>query len=500
MGWPTSMQTQEMNEGRPRAVKQWIVFVHGFGSSDETWTTLRDALLSDERVTARFEIAPPFNYLSRLFRIPIYQRSPSISEIAGQLCDHLNRVAPASDRGQGVDLILVGHSMGGLVIQKYMEECFGSPASGELQRIRQVILLATPNFGSRIISGLRRIVSLLLPNPQEQALRLFSENTCDTHEKIRDQIIDAKHWGDSRGLPIPFYCFWGDADAVVPRASSRGYFLYGQCIPGDHNSILKMSHRNKEAAAGVEGKRYQEFVSVLLDPHGHSNVWEIERFTYAVKVSPHSLQDVIVATHGVVERELQSDNIAQVLHQVEFSAKNHCADPYVLKYGTSRHGWVDPKKPPLPHHTPADKRAIYENSGNYVWYEVLPNELKPLKGTQGPTARMELDVYRGYDEGRRDFHMHLGKKAFYRRLSFRVDLSAYLAQGWTIKEEPTLAVSDYEPPSDNPDDHSRCLDPTRGGAEPPLKDSCGIWTWEISNRKEGMIGVRWDLTRPATRI
>ncbi|MBA3754144.1 MAG: hypothetical protein H0X01_08425, partial [Nitrospira sp.] len=61
-----------------------------------------------------------------------------------------------------------------------------------------------------------------------------------------------------------------------------------------------------------------------------------------------------------------------------------------LKYGTSRHGWIDPKKPPLPHHTPADKRAIYENSGNYVWYEVLPNELKPLQGTQGLTARMEL--------------------------------------------------------------------------------------------------------------
>ncbi len=190
------MRTQDMHEGRPQAVKQWIVFVHGFGSSDETWTTLRDALLSDDRVTARFQIAPPFNYLSRLFRIPIYQRSPSISEIAGQLRDHVNRVAPSSDPGQAVDLILVGHSMGGLVIQKYMEECFGSPASGELQRIRQVILLATPNFGSRIISGLRRIVSLLLPNPQEQALRLFSENTCNTHEQIRDRIIDAKHWGD----------------------------------------------------------------------------------------------------------------------------------------------------------------------------------------------------------------------------------------------------------------------------------------------------------------
>ena len=61
-------------------------------------------------------------------------------------------------------------------------------------------------------------------------------------------------------------------------------------------------------------------------------------------------------------------------------------------------------------------------------------------------------------------------------------------------------VSDYEAPSDNPDDHSRCLDPSRGGSEPPMKDPCGIWTWEISNRKEGMIGVRWDLTRPSPRI
>ncbi len=493
------MQARMTNEEPSRPKKRWIVFVHGFGSSDETWTSLRNALLSDERVIARFEIAPAFNYLSRLFRIPIYQRSPNISEIAGQLRDHLRRVAPSSDRNSRVDLTLVGHSMGGLVIQKYIEECFASPAAGELQRIRQVILLATPNFGSRIISGLRKIVSLFLPNPQEQALRLFSENTCDTHEKIRDQVIDARQWGDSHGLPIPFYCFWGDSDAVVPRASSRGYFLYGQCIPGDHNSILKMTRPKDETDSGPEGKRYHEFVSVLLDPHGHSNVWEIERFTYAVKVSPHPSDDAIVAKHGVVQREIQSDNVAQIIHQVEFSAKNHCADPYVLKYGTSRHGWIDPKKPPLPHHTPADKRAIYENSGNYVWYEVLPNELKPLEGTQGPTARMELAVYRGYDEGRRDFHMHLGKRAFYRRLTFRVDLSDYLAQGWTIKEEPTLVVSEYEPPSDNPDDHSLCLDPLHGGTEPASWDRRGVWTWEISDRKEGMIGVRWDLARPSPR-
>jgi hypothetical protein len=113
---------------------------------------------------------------------------------------------------------------------------------------------------------------------------------------------------------------------------------------------------------------------------------------------------------------------------------------------------------------------------------------------------MNLDVYRGYDEGRRDVHMHLGKKAFYRRLSSPVDLSAYLSQGWTLKEEPTLVVSDDEPPRDNPDDHSRCLDPTRGGAQPPMKDPCGIWTWEVLDSEEGMIGVRWNVTRPATSI
>lgn len=154
------MQEQGTNDESSSAKKQWIVFVHGFGSSDETWTSLRDALLSDERVTAHFEIAPSFNYLSRLLRIPIYQRSPSISEIAGQLRDHLKRAAPSSDRNRGVDLTLVGHSMGGLVIQKYLQECFASQAAGELRRIRQVILFVSPNFGFRIVSGLRGISSL----------------------------------------------------------------------------------------------------------------------------------------------------------------------------------------------------------------------------------------------------------------------------------------------------------------------------------------------------
>lgn len=486
------------NGASSRTRRHHIVFVHGFGSSDETWIALKAALKRDERVSARFEIAPPFNYETKWFRIPIYHRLPSISEIAGQLRDYLKREVPSFDRSSGVDLTLVGHSMGGLVIQRYIEECLASSSADELRRIRQVILLATPNFGSRIISGFRKLVSALLPNPQEQALRLFSLETCETHETIRDRIIDAKQWGDGRSLPIPFYCFWGDSDAVVPRASSRGYFLHGQCIPGDHNSILNMTRSIGDTVADSEGKRYHEFASVLLDPYGHSNVWEIERFTYSVKVSPHSAQTSISARHGFVQRDIQSDNVARVVHQVEFSARNRCFDPYVLKYGTNRHGWIDPKKPPLPHHTPADKRAIYDNSGNYVWYEVLPNELDTLNDTQGPTARMEVMVYRGYDEGRRNFHMHLGRKAYYRRLSFRVDLSDYLAQGWTIKDEPILVYSAAEPLSDNPDDHSQCLDPMRGRSESAVKDPRGMWAWEMCDRREGMVVVRWDLAGPVS--
>ena len=38
------MPAERVNQGSLRGMKQWIVFVHGFGSSDETWTTLRDAL------------------------------------------------------------------------------------------------------------------------------------------------------------------------------------------------------------------------------------------------------------------------------------------------------------------------------------------------------------------------------------------------------------------------------------------------------------------------
>ncbi|MBA3754143.1 MAG: hypothetical protein H0X01_08420 [Nitrospira sp.] len=90
-----------------------------------------------------------------------------------------------------------------------------------------------------------------------------------------------------------------------------------------------MKRPSDEGGSVPETKRYCEFVSVMLDPHGHSNVWEIERFTYAVKVSPHPAHEAIVARHGVAQREIQSDNVAQVVHQVEFSAKNHCSDPYV---------------------------------------------------------------------------------------------------------------------------------------------------------------------------
>jgi pimeloyl-ACP methyl ester carboxylesterase len=461
------------NSGQPGPTRRLIVFVHGFGSDERTWDPLRAKLEGDSRIHEIFDLRF-FGYQTGLAGAPLVRRLPTIDEAGAMLAAYLDtHLVNAEHEDRYIDATLVGHSMGGLVIQAFLAQRLTDGAGRELDRLRQVILFATPNFGAQIVSGLRKVLAHVVANPQEEALRLFSPQTSRLLDVIRDHVIFAKR-RERDEYPLPFCCFWGTADNIVVKESALGHFPSGEPLKGDHFTIHALHDPNE----------YNRFVAVLLHPHGHPNVWEVDTFTFSVKVSPAPPKSEVMACHGTKQRLVRFDNVAKVTRQAVFSKHNHCRDPFVLKYGTRNDGWVVPEMSE-PHITPKDKVRLYEDNGVDAYFEVDPRSQ--------PTATLKLTVYKGFDAGHRDYHMHLGRSTYFRRIRFIVDLTDYHSAGWTLT--PPLL---YFHPVD-PGDHLLCLKRQAPDLDPDpahTVDPAGIWTWDLEFIKEGVVDIAWDVEAP----
>ncbi len=460
------------DDGSAGPTKHLIVFVHGFNSSSSTWRELSDLVNRDPLLRDCFNTCV-FDYKTGLSHLPVVAKLPEIGEAGkalGGFLDHELLIDNFNNRY--IDVTLVGHSMGGLVIQSYLMDALTAGRGHDLNRIRQVILFATPNFGSSAGSGLRKLIFPFLSNPQERGLQQFSVESRAIHGFVRDKVVRAKR-RTSHEYPLPSFCFWGESDGVVPSESALGHYPQGRPINGDHFTL----HR----PTSLDDSRYLAFRDVLVCPHGHPNVWEIERFVQTAKVSPLRTGSEIVAKHGVKQRTISCDNVAKVVRQIEFSHHNHCQDAYVLRYATRNEGWIEAFVNG-PHSVPSDKQRLYDDHGTDVHFEVDPDKRR--------ACALHMTVYKGFDLGHRDVHYHLGRSSYFKRVVFELDLTDYVKVGWVVDRPPQL----YYHPTD-PGDHQLCFDRELLNPDPPSRmDPVGLWTWELEHVKEGVVDIVFEVT------
>ena len=459
------------DDGSPGPTKHLVMFVHGFCSSAATWNKLLQLLKSDERLQDRYEFRT-FQYETRPMNWSMTRRLPEIDEVGGELRAELDAAFGEPAREAYIDVTLVGHSMGGLVIQSCVKKCLHDGHGLDLRKIRQVILIATPSFGSPIASGLRRILSFL-PNTQERILRVFNPRMQEIHEFIRDKVLLARE-RSRHEYPVPFYSFWGSSDKIVPAAYAKGLFEHGESLPGDHNTV---HHPDS-----VTDRRYTGFYEALTHPHGHTNILEFEDFLFTLKVEPLTPGFEVTATHGTKQRMVQCDNVATVTRKVRFSSHNRSNQPYTLKYGTRNGGWV--RATIVPEHvTEPDKLRTYDDHGFDVCYDVCP--------LPGGEAQLQVVVYKGFDEGHRDLHMHLGRRSYFRRLRYELDLRPYIDAGWKIVE----ARLHFHPKDLG--DHTLCAGRAMVKPDPPsIVDDAGLWKWDLEHVTEGVVDIVWELQPP----
>ena len=102
-----------------------LLLVHGYGCSRGIWRVQRTRLEAAGHVVATVTLTPPFGHLDDM--VPL-------------LAKRIDEVLAATGAAQ---LVLIGHSMGGLVCRDYLALAGGG-------KVAQLITLATPHHGSQL--------------------------------------------------------------------------------------------------------------------------------------------------------------------------------------------------------------------------------------------------------------------------------------------------------------------------------------------------------------
>lgn len=221
-----------------------VVMIHGFLSKPKAWDSFAELIAADRHL--EFAHVLRFAYSSPLFRPHPLRRIPTYKDVGLSLDGYL------SDRaGDFKSVVLVSHSQGGLIIQRYLQWMLDEQRGHELQRIRQVVLFACPNTGAEIAMSLRRI--WFRRNPQQVSLQPFNEEVSAAHRTVINRIVHAREVS-SGSCPIPVMAYAGEIDNVVPPAAARSSFPDIGVLPGDHSSIIRPDSPQHRSYMALKGK------------------------------------------------------------------------------------------------------------------------------------------------------------------------------------------------------------------------------------------------------
>ncbi len=215
-----------------------VVFVHGLFSGRDVWRQFARLLEDDPDLHVEPEY---FVYDSPFVARRPDRTVPDPDDLADQLRAFLD-VRYTGDQA----VVLVTHSQGGLIAQRYLSRSLREGRGPSLAPLRGVVMYACPNAGSDFFGSLRRLLGVFWKNAQVKQLEVFSRDVMETERHIATHVVNAGENGNWQWR-LPVYSYGAASDRVVRARVARGNFTDGAVLPGDHFSVVRPDSRGHES-------------------------------------------------------------------------------------------------------------------------------------------------------------------------------------------------------------------------------------------------------------
>jgi predicted esterase len=247
-----------------------VILIHGLGASESTWiqngVSWIELLLTDDKFNDQdvaeitYDTSHLANGLLALMGIKKLKLGWFKSFTVGKgpfttieiLARELKREIDSKKIKQYKNVLLIGHSMGGLVAIRYILE---EIENNQTHNVKGMISLATPYNGSSFA-----LYSQLIKNINKHAqIPSLEPNSSFLDETIR---LWQKHL---EIMNLDFKFFFGTEDTIVPENSAIPHIVSskwtgGIPLPGDHSGILKVENHSS-----ISYRHVSEAVKEILE-------------------------------------------------------------------------------------------------------------------------------------------------------------------------------------------------------------------------------------------
>jgi len=240
-----------------------IIFIHGLGGrrygDKSTWGNFPKFIFEDipQLDVGLYEYRTAFRRLVFWKSIPLREEARILAEI---IRDELSKYK---------SIILVGHSMGGLLCKAVITSLVSAGDKATLSRISGLVLMASPQLGST------RVFSFLSPLSSDfQVLKAHGDFVTEINETFENHLCQDEHINAEGKTIIPTWAvrgasdFWVDAlSSGIGLASSRI-----KVVHGSHTEIVKPKSRDIGAYTWVRDRiniclnrfKYDVFISSAM--------------------------------------------------------------------------------------------------------------------------------------------------------------------------------------------------------------------------------------------
>jgi triacylglycerol esterase/lipase EstA (alpha/beta hydrolase family) len=308
-----------------------VVFVHGLFSSGEVWKPFKQLIAGDPDL-ADFANIHCFEYDSPFIRLRLDRRIAETDDIADLLRTYLS-----TELRDAESIVLVTHSQGGLVVQRFLARALRRGEGRDLARIKRILMYACPNSGSEFLLSVRKLAKLWR-NPQERHLRPFDRAVVETQQTLLRAIVNAHGCTDTE-CHIPIAAYGGMSDKIVPPSVSTWVFPLSGVVEGDHFSVVRPASRDASsyrvlkatlmAAASPEDAASATLIEASTERQGRVSV-----------APPYGLRDAPLQGRASLIASIMSSNEKSKVHVLAGlggSGKSRLA--LEIAYRAQQEGW-----------------------------------------------------------------------------------------------------------------------------------------------------------------